>query len=73
MFTMVDICDLHKSAIGGLNNDRVKWIYSFTFGNLLLYPPHNEIVGEYVGFTPSVCLSIRPACCVGSVTHCLFH
>ena len=27
----------------------------------LLYPPHNEVVGGYIGFTPSVRLSVRPA------------
>ena len=30
-----------------------------------LYPPHNEVVGGYIGFTPSVrpsvCLSVRPS------------
>ena len=27
----------------------------------LLYPPHNEVVGGYIGFTPSVHLSVRPS------------
>ena len=27
----------------------------------LLYPPNNEVVGGYIGFTPSVCLSVRPS------------
>ena len=38
----------------------------------LLYPPNNEGVGEYIGFTPSVCPCVRPsvcpACRVRSVT-----
>ena len=38
----------------------------------LLYPPHNEVVGGYIGFTQSVCPSVRPsrvrpASCVRSV------
>ena len=28
---------------------------------LLLYPPNNEVVGGYIGFTPSVHPSIRPS------------
>ena len=43
---------------------------------LLLYPPNNEVVGGYIGFTPSVRPSVRlsvrpsvrPACLVRSVT-----
>ena len=27
----------------------------------LLYPPNNEVVGGYIGFTPSVCPSVRPS------------
>ena len=27
----------------------------------LLYLPHNKVVGGYIGFTPSVCLSVRPS------------
>ena len=27
----------------------------------LLYPTHNEVVGGYNGFTPSVCPSVRPS------------
>ena len=26
----------------------------------LLYPLHNKVVGGYIGFTPFVCLSVRP-------------
>ena len=33
----------------------------------LLYPLHNEVVGGYIGFTPSVCPSVRPASRVRSV------
>ena len=29
--------------------------------SLLLYPPHNENVGGYIGFTPSVHPSVRPS------------
>ena len=29
----------------------------------LLYPPHNEVVGGYTGFTPSVRPSVRPSVC----------
>ena len=44
--------------------------------DMLLYPPNNEVVGGYIGFTPSVppsvCPSVRPsvrpACHVRSVT-----
>ena len=43
---------------------------------LYLYPPNNEVVGGYIGFTLSVCPSVcpsvrpsvRPACRVRSVT-----
>ena len=28
---------------------------------LLLYPTNNEVVGGYIGFTPSVCPSVRPS------------
>ena len=28
-----------------------------------LYPPNNEVVGGYIGFTPSVCPSVRPSVC----------
>ena len=27
----------------------------------LLYPPNNEVVGGYIGFTLSVCPSVRPS------------
>ena len=30
---------------------------------MLLYPPHNEVVGGYTGFTPSVRPSVRPSVC----------
>ena len=33
-----------------------------------LYPLNNEVVGGYIGFTPSVRPSVRPACRVCSVT-----
>ena len=36
-------------------------------GCCFLYPRHNEVVGGYIGFTPSVCLYIRPASSVRSV------
>ena len=36
--------------------------------HVLLYPPNNEVVGGYIGFTPSVRPSVRPACRVRSVT-----
>ena len=36
------------------------WIF-FQFCGLFLYPPHNKVVGGYIGFTPSVRLSVRPA------------
>ena len=43
------------------------------FGSMLLYPPNNEVVGGYIGFTPSVCPSVRPsvrpACRVRSVIY----
>ena len=29
----------------------------------LLYPPNNEVVGGYIGFTPSVRLSVRLSAC----------
>ena len=29
--------------------------------------------GGYIGFMPSICLSVHPACCIRSVAHCLFH
>ena len=32
-----------------------------------LYPPHNKVVGGYIGFTPSVRPSVRPASRVRSV------
>ena len=32
-----------------------------------LYPPHNEVVGGYIGFTSSIRPSVRPASCVCSV------
>ena len=32
-----------------------------------LYPPHNEVVGGYIGFTPSVRPSLRPASRIRSV------
>ena len=28
---------------------------------VLLYPPNNEVVGGYIGFTPSVCPSVCPS------------
>ena len=33
----------------------------------LIIPPHNEVVGGYIGFTPSACPSVCPASCVSSV------
>ena len=30
----------------------------------LLYPPHDEVVGGYIGFTPSVHPSVRPSVCL---------
>ena len=38
-------------------------ISQMLFSDALLYPPHNEVVGGYIGFTPSV----RPASRVRSV------
>ena len=29
---------------------------------MLLYPPHNKVVGVYICFTPSVCPSVHPSC-----------
>ena len=42
---------------------RVKWsLYrSSCFVVIFLYPPHNKVVGGYIGFTPSVCSSARPS------------
>ena len=35
------------------------WLECSIISNLL-YPPNNEVVGGYIGFTPSVCPSVRP-------------
>ena len=39
------------------------WIFKHI---MLLYPLYNEVVGGYIGFTPSVRLSIRPCVCPAS-------
>ena len=39
----------------------------FTFVKFNYTPPHNEVVGGYIGFTLSVRLSVCPASCVCSV------
>ena len=41
--------------------------FSFVTFALFLFPPHNEVVEGYIGFTPSVRLSVRPAFRVHSV------
>ena len=59
------------TAIIGMEDVEVILVY---FAKLFLPPPpppppYNEVVGwGHIGFTPSVRPSIRPACCVCSVT-----
>ena len=38
-----------------------KPISSILIVSQLLYPPNNEVVGGYIGFTPSVCPSVCPS------------
>ena len=42
-----------------------RWYFTSTLGAVSLYPPNNEVVGGYIGFTPSVrpsvCPSVRPS------------
>ena len=33
----------------------------WSFVNSLYHPPQNKVVGGYIGFTPSLCLSVRPS------------
>ena len=38
------------------------FMFSFQYtSGALLYPPNNEVDGGYIGFTPSVCPSLRPS------------
>ena len=49
-----------------LDHGRIHMGHPVSMSNLL-YPLHNEVVGGYIGFTPSVCPSVRPASRVRSV------
>ena len=50
--------DLPKSP--GTFSVKYSAVYVWT-GLLFLYPPNNEVVGGYIGFTPSVCPSVCPS------------
>ena len=53
-------CSLERNWIGWLKPGRNEKGSNYTL-------PHNEVVG-YIGFTPSICLSVHPAFGVRSVT-----
>ena len=40
---------------------RDHFVYAPSQWETSLYPPNNEVVGGYIGFTPSVCPSVRPS------------
>ena len=53
-------------GIKGVKLNYIQWLFSYLFifdspRYAWLYPPNNQVVGGYIGFTPSVCPSVRPS------------
>ena len=67
IFTLINL----MAIISEINMWLWQWLNLFMYcqqlslnqwwGYCLLYPPHNEVVGGYIGFTPSVRPSVRPS------------